>query len=162
MVPLRPQILRRSEGEEVMTIKAGDWVAFQVGITAIHNYRAGLSAGWMHESELIKILPPDPHAGLKEAVVDSACKHIAAAKNRGTARSDHGPSWQPLWTDVEALEAAQAPPSKKHLCTPLQAAAPDMLALLQDIDRSTYLPRETGLQERLEAVVAKAKGTPDA
>ena len=51
---------------------------------------------------------------------------------------------------------------RQHLCTPLQAAAPEMLALLIDIDRNIYLPRETGLQERLEAVVAKAKGPPDA
>ena len=61
-----------------------------------------------------------------------------------------------VWEEASALVRA-------HLCTPnpLHAAAPDMLALLLDIDRSTYFPRETGLQERLEVVIAKAKGTSD-
>lgn len=55
-------------GDRVFAVVCRLWEAGNVEICL-----PGTIAGWtVRESDLVKIPPPDPHAGLKEAVVDTA------------------------------------------------------------------------------------------
>ena len=56
-------------------IKVGDWVAFQVreiSPAGTLYASAGESVNWLYQDFVTKIPPPDPHAELKAAVVDTA------------------------------------------------------------------------------------------
>ena len=98
-----------------MSIKVGDWVAFQVAeIDRNLDCRAvpyGSGHGYMSQKRLTKIPPPDPHAALKDAVVKTSLgAHKRAVQEYGADYPND--YWRPHAKACEALLDAQRPPSQ--------------------------------------------------
>ena len=93
-----------------MSIKVGDWVAFQVaqidscGDILATNLKGH---GFLQEKDLTIIPAPDPYWELKEEVVDAANQWCRASDS-----CEQKIAVEDLCGAVDALEKAQRPPSK--------------------------------------------------
>ncbi|CAB4219408.1 hypothetical protein UFOVP1619_9 [uncultured Caudovirales phage] len=92
-----------------MSIKVGDWVAFQVGDEDRDFVAPGNCGVWLPKKSITPIPPPDPHAVLKEEVVQAA---ISLTKNAAVFGYDLPSCKKDVVDAVSALLAAQRPPSK--------------------------------------------------
>ena len=92
-----------------MSIKVGDWVAFQVGDEDRDFVAPKRCAVWLPKKHATPIPPPDPHAVLKEEVVQAA---IFLVKGAALFGYDLPARKKAAVDAVSALLAAQRPPSK--------------------------------------------------
>ena len=91
-----------------MSIKVGDWVAFQVAqIDSCGDIRATKlkGHGFLQEKDLTIIPAPDPYWELKEEVVDAANQWCRASDS-----CEQKIAVEDLCGAVYALEKAQSPP----------------------------------------------------
>ena len=115
-----------------MSIKVGDWVAFQVGDEDRDFVAPGKCGVWLPKKSITPIPPPDPHAALKEAVAEAAISLVKTAAVFGYGL----PSCKHEVVDaVSALLAAQRPPSKYAGLRSALDASRAQLAKLEEEER---------------------------